>query len=236
MRKIKAVLFDKDGTLVDFNRTWGPAAHAVVKRLANGHAGHLAALVETVGFVPGTSDLMMRSILVSDSTPVYGRRWAKILERDATPDFFAEIDGMFAAEVLRSLTPHPPARAALEALAGRGLPLGLATNDAEANTRQQLRQLGFDRWLSFVAGYDSGHGAKPSPGMVLAFARHAGVEPHEVALVGDTLHDLHAAKAAGAVAIGVLTGLTGDAARDHLADEADLLIGSLEELFGAIRA
>jgi phosphoglycolate phosphatase len=34
--QIRAILFDKDGTLVDFNRTWGPAVQSVLKDLAHG--------------------------------------------------------------------------------------------------------------------------------------------------------------------------------------------------------
>ena len=33
---IRAILFDKDGTLVDFQRTWGPATHEVLTKLCNG--------------------------------------------------------------------------------------------------------------------------------------------------------------------------------------------------------
>src|SRR6185295_4963914 len=35
---IRAILFDKDGTLVDFQRTWGPATHTVMTKLCNGDA------------------------------------------------------------------------------------------------------------------------------------------------------------------------------------------------------
>lgn len=233
MPRIKAVLFDKDGTLVDFNRTWGPATRAVVTRLAAGDAGLMAALAEDCAFVDGSDDLSPRSLIVSDATPVFARPWATILGRAPTADFFAEIDALFIDEVLRSLTPLS-STSALAALAQTGRPLGLATNDSEASARAQMRRLGLDHLLPFIAGYDSGHGAKPEPGMVLAFAAHAGVAPYEVAMVGDTLHDLHAAKAAGALAVAVLTGLTGEAAREELTPHADVVIASLAELESAI--
>lgn len=234
MSSIKAVLFDKDGTLVDFNQTWGPAAHSVAARLARGNDGHFTALLEAIGFVPGTRMLAPRSVVVSDPTPVFARRWAVMLEREPTPDFFIEVDALFAEEVLKSVTPLPAVRETLASLAAGGRPLGVATNDAEENARQQMRHLSFDRWLPFIAGYDSGHGAKPEPGMILAFARHAGLHPAEVALVGDTLHDMHAAKAAGALAVAVLTGLTGEAARAQLAPHADVVINTLDELEAAL--
>jgi phosphoglycolate phosphatase len=97
--------------------------------------------------------------------------------------------------------------------------------------------LGLADHLDFIAGYDSGHGDKPEPGMILAFGRHVGVAPGEIAMVGDTLHDLRAARAAGALAVAVLTGpaaiedLEGEA--DHVLDDIGGLIGMLESLAAA---
>jgi phosphoglycolate phosphatase len=82
------------------------------------------------------------------------------------------------------------------------------TNDAEITARAHARKLGLDEYLEFIAGYDSGFGAKPDPGPVLAFAQAVGVPPSETAIVGDTVLDLAAARAAGAIAIAVLTGPT----------------------------
>ena len=92
-----------------------------------------------------------------------------------------------------------------------GFALGIMTNDAEANTRAQLRRLGIDGLVMFVAGYDFGFGQKPDAAPVLAFAAAAGVAPPEVAVIGDSPHDLIAARAAGSVAVGVLSGPNGQA-------------------------
>ena len=85
--------------------------------------------------------------------------------------------------------------------------------------------------MEFVAGYDSGHGIKPGPGMISAFARHLDVSPGEIAMVGDTLHDLDAARAAGALAVAVLSG---PADRETLAPRADHVLEDISELPGFI--
>ncbi len=82
----------------------------------------------------------------------------------------------------------------------------MITNDAESTARAHVRKLGLDKYLEFIAGYDSGFGAKPDPGPIPAFAQAVGVPASETAVVGDTVLDLAAARAAGAIAIGVLTG------------------------------
>ena len=115
----------------------------------------------------------------------------------------------------------------MTALAGRGYRLGVVSNDAEITVRAHARKLGIDRILQFVAGYDSGFGAKPDPGPILAFANAAGVSPSQVAVVGDTALDVAAARAAGAIAIGVLTG---PAPAATLVPDADAILASAEEL------
>jgi phosphoglycolate phosphatase len=67
--------------------------------------------------------------------------------------------------------------------------------------------------------------------MVQAFAREIGAEPAEIALVGDTLHDLDCARAAGAVAIAVLSGV---ATREDLAPHADYVIADIGDLPGLL--
>jgi len=86
--------------------------------------------------------------------------------------------------------------------------------------------------FDFIAGFDSGHGAKPGPGMLLAFARACGLAPHQVLMVGDSRHDLAAGRAAGMPTLAVLTGV---AEAGDLADLADAVrpdIGHLPDLLG----
>ena len=228
---IKGVLFDKDGTLIDFQRTWGPAIHAVIHALAKGDADKLARQAECLHFDIAERRFRATSPIIGGSTAHYGMAWAAALGRSDFPALRAEIDELAAAACIDSLTPVGEPALVMAELQALGLKLGLATNDAEASARRHLAQLGLESWMDFVAGYDSGHGAKPAPGMVLAFAREIGAAPAEIALVGDTLHDLDCARAAGAVAIAVLSGV---ATREDLAPHADYVIADIGELPGLL--
>jgi phosphoglycolate phosphatase len=224
--EVRALLFDKDGTLLDFQATWGKATLAVLGALADGDRAALSRLVALAEVDPATARFAPTSPVVAGSTWDYAPAWAAALNRDGGPAFLAEVDRLYLAFGRVHLTPIAGAAEALRRAAARGLPLGLATNDAEGNARANLAALAIAELLPFVAGYDSGHGAKPGPGMVLAFADWAGVDPAEVALVGDSAHDLLAARAAGALAVAVTTGL---ARREELEPLADLIAGSLDE-------
>jgi phosphoglycolate phosphatase len=224
---LKGVLFDKDGTLIDFQLTWGPAIHAVIHALAGGDAEKLRAQAEMLHFDVETQRFRPTSPIIGGATAHYGAAWAAALGRTDFLQLRQEIDQIAAVECLRSLTAIDDPAGVIDALHDRGLKVGLATNDAEASARRHLEQLGLSDRMDFVAGYDSGHGAKPGPGMIYAFAREIGATPQEVALVGDTLHDLECARAAGAVAVAVLSGL---ATRGELGPHADHVLEHIGEL------
>jgi len=226
----KALLFDKDGTLIDFDATWGPAAYEVMRALSGGDAEKLRALMIVSHYVEAERRFRPTSPLVAGSSASYGPLWAEALGRTPGPDLYGEMDDLFRYWGLETLAPIGEPAVIAAALKARGLRLGIATNDAERSARAQATALGLGPYLDFVAGYDSGFGAKPHPGMVLAFAAACGCRPDEVALIGDTLHDLHAARAAGTTSIAVLTGPTRADARSDLEPHADYVIGSIAEL------
>jgi phosphoglycolate phosphatase len=227
---LRAILFDKDGTLIDFDATWGPAAYEVMRVLAGGDEAALAELMRVSEYVLEERRFLPTSPLVAGSSAHYGPLWAQALRRPPSADLYREMDELFGRFGLRSLSPIGRPADLAQTLVRRGLRLGIATNDAEASARAQAEALGLTAHLEFIAGYDSGFGGKPHPGMVTAFAAQCAVRPDEVALIGDTLHDLEAARAAGAVSVCVLTGPLGLAARTQLEPHADHVIGSIDEL------
>jgi phosphoglycolate phosphatase len=112
----------------------------------------------------------------------------------------------------------------LGALRSRGIRLGLATNDTEAPARAHLTAAGVLDLFDFVAGCDSGWGGKPGAGQLLAFAAQLNIAPENAAMVGDSLHDLHAARSAGMAAVAVLTGV---AVADELSPHADVVLDNI---------
>ena len=226
-RALAGVLFDKDGTLIDFQLTWGPAIHFVIHSLAQGDAEKVRAQAECLHFDVAARRFHATSPIIGGAAAHYGMAWAQSIGREDFASLREEIDELAAMACLESLTPVGEPAAVLRELKALGLKLGLATNDAEASARRHLDRLELTEWLDFIAGYDSGHGAKPAPGMILAFAEEIGADPAEIALVGDTLHDLECARAAGAVAVAVLSGV---ATREDLAPHADCVIENIGEL------
>ena len=121
----------------------------------------------------------------------------------------------------------------MDGLNARGIRLGVMTNDSERAARAHLQAAGVLDRFAYVAGFDSGYGAKPAPTPLLAFARQEALLPARVAMVGDSTHDLIAGRAAGMVTIAVLTGMADAPTLAPLADVVLPHIGHLPDWLDA---
>jgi phosphoglycolate phosphatase len=118
-------------------------------------------------------------------------------------------------------------------LRDRGYRLGIATMDSEAAAHQAMDKFDARHALDFICGFDTGHGMKPGGGMVTAFAKLIGLPASAIAVVGDSPHDMHMARAGGAGrAIGVLTGVSSKEAL--LESGAHVVLESIADLEAAL--
>ncbi len=226
MHDIRAILFDKDGTLFDFQATWGAWAHELIAELAPGDPVRALALADAMDFDPGAARFRPGSVVIAGT----GREVAALLAPIAGQDAATLESRIATAAAAAPLAESVPLRPLLARLRAAGLKLGVATNDFEAVAHRHVAPV--VDLFDFVAGFDSGHGGKPEPGMLLAFARACGVPRRSVLMVGDSRHDLIAGRAAGMATLAVLTGV---ATADDLVDLADAVrpdIGHLPELLG----
>lgn len=229
---IDGLLFDKDGTLFDFRASWGRWAQSFLTRIAEDPA-HARRLGRAIGYDLDTGTFSPDSPVIAATAADIAAALVGELPGRSVADLTEWID---ASAGQAPMSEAVPLRPLLAALRGQGLRLGVATNDSEAPARQHLANHGITDCFDFISGYDSGHGAKPGPGMCLAFARQLGLEPARVAMVGDSRHDLEAGRAAGMRTIAVLTGIAG---RDELEPHADVVladIGAIPDWLSGLKA
>ena len=226
---IDGLLFDKDGTLFDFRISWGRWASGFVAQLAQG-PDHAAALGRAIGFDLATGQFAPDSPVISATAADIAAALLPHLDGVSRGQLTEQIDDAAAGAVMaEAVALHP----LLTLLRARGLKLGVATNDSEAPARAHLATHGITGYFDFIAGYDSGFGAKPGPGMCLAFAQSLGLDPARLAMVGDSRHDLQAGRAAGMRTIAVLTGI---ATRADLAPLADVVLPDIGAIPGWLDA
>jgi phosphoglycolate phosphatase len=225
--KIKGIVFDKDGTLLDFHATWVPRALAAVVAVADGDESVALAMLQATGYDTEENRVLGGSILAAGNNRDLSLIWAPLAHKPVD-QVETLLNDMFAASDYGDSVAVKDLTSSLKKLADLGLVLGVATMDSEAGIKATLGNFGCLHLFEYSVGYDSGFGSKPGPGMVLGFCQQTGLEPEQVMVVGDNTHDLHMGQSAAAgFNVGVLTGTS---TRSELISDADLVLDSIADL------
>ena len=185
---VDAVVFDLDGTLIDSGRDIAVAANHV--RAARGLPE--LPLATVLDFIGDGVPVLLRRVLGADGLTPEDR------DRDA---FHAH----YRAHCLDHTRPYPGVADTLRALAG--VPLLVATNKPSDYTGPMLAGLGLDGFFRRTVSGDEVPAKKPAPDMIHAVLAGLDLDPARVAMVGDSLNDVRAARAAGTVAVACTFGL-----------------------------
>jgi len=219
---IRGIVFDKDGTLIRFEETWTPAFRASAEHLARelGQPDLAEEMMVAGGWCPRTRRILPGTELASGTTDAVADLWRAVAPELPAPDTLIPwLDAYWHARGMENLTPVDPLDDLFIRLRAEDIHCALATNDSEAAARATAERLGIAPHLSATVGYDSGHGAKPAPGMIRAVQAQWGLPPEHTAMIGDSPADLLAGRAAGCgLVIGVLSGASDRSVLEPLAD------------------
>jgi phosphoglycolate phosphatase-like HAD superfamily hydrolase len=225
---IDVVIFDKDGTLIDFHAMWGGWARELGERLDAGIRRPVSLDVfAAIGFDPSTGRVAPGGQLATATMAGIEETVARVLRRWC-PSIAA---ARRATEAAWSI-PDPVALAVplgdLPAIFGRlrddGRRIAVVTTDDRVPTDATMRSLGVRDLVGALVCGDDGFAMKPEPDPVFAVCQAFRVEPSQTAVIGDTPADIAMGRSAGAGrVIGVRSGIGSDA---DLAD-ADALIDSI---------
>ena len=193
MSRHQAVVFDKDGTLIDVHLTWGPVFARVIPEVAGDAAADAAAAL-ALDLEAGT--IAEDSVIIAGSNAEIAEVVGSVIDEPAAA-VLAALEPLIDDLAARFAAPLDATEPVLEALRSRGIWQGVATNDGVVAAERQLEHLGWRNHFASVLGYDSGFGTKPEPGMLHESARRAGVTIAEVLFVGDSETDRRTAAAAG---------------------------------------
>ena len=225
---IKAVLFDKDGTLIESDGTWIAVFKAFLASAKKIGPDEVNALMAKAGYDVENDRLIPGGILAGGTSQQAIEVWWPELDAEGVIEKWKLLNHDYAhlaQELMRPLMPLVPIFDELHVM---GLKLGVATNDTHSSATDHLHQLGVHDYFVDVIGADSVTIAKPSGQMIARFAKTTGLRPSEIAMVGDNPHDMEEARAGGAgLAIAVLSGNAGRTDIEHL---ADYVLASVAEL------
>lgn len=221
---VGAIAFDLDGTLLDTIHDLAPSVEALLAEL-----GHAAIGKDTVRDMVGRglADLVRR---------VLAR--ARDVAPEAVPaadvaDALARYEVHYAAQLGRETQAFPGMAEGLALLAAEGIPLAVITNKASRFVRPHLRAAGIETLFSIVVGGDDLPTKKPDPGPLLHVASKLGVPAERLLMVGDSINDVRAARAAGCPVVVVPYGYNEGEPVQNLA--ADGIVPTLLALAERIR-
>lgn len=227
MTAIKGVLFDKDGTLIDFEGSWLAFARGMALMAADGDAARAALLLEQAGYDPATGRFRAGSVFAAGTNADVVALWHPRLSGGALAERIAAFNDFGAKYGAKAAVALPGMHDTVSLLYRHGYLLGVATNDSERGAVETLAVLGLSEMFVNAYGFDSVARPKPAPDVVLTFAGATGLDVREVAMVGDNAHDVMAGRAAGCgLVVGVLSG---NGTRQDLA-QADEIVDSIADL------
>jgi len=221
---IKGIVFDKDGTLFDFNATWGAWTRGMIATEAGDDPEKIETLANALGYDFEGGVFWPESIVIAETVDFIADALIEHLPDVSKKDLMTRMHKAAKNEPQVHAAPPWPL---LNEIKEMDILLGVATNDAEDNARAHLGEADVLDLFDFISGYDSGFGGKPEPGQLLGFCTTTGLEPEDCIMVGDSTHDLNAGNAAGMRTVGVLTG---PAQAYELQPYADVILNSIAEL------
>ncbi len=182
---IKAVVIDLDGTLVDTAADLADAAAAMAAELG----------------LPPVDEATFKTYIGNGVSRLVKRVLTREMEAEPPAELLARalpiFERYYAQWVSRKSRPFPGVVEGLEAFKAMGLRLACITNKAMRFTEPLLRDVGLAGYFELVLAGDSLPEKKPSPLPLLHACRTFGVEPGRLLLIGDSLNDTQAARAAG---------------------------------------
>ena len=221
--RIKAIIFDKDGTLFDIQRSWSQWCNIFIDKFCKAHKLKPELLAQALNFDLESGLFKKESIFVHGSIDEVIDKVHSVflkIKKDAIHKSLFE-DIANAKQV-----PLTDLQKLFSQLSD--FKIGLITNDSEDNALAHLDQHRLIKFFDRIFGYDSGYGAKPDSGQLIAFCDQMALEHNEVLMVGDSQYDLIAAKNISMHCLGVLSGT---ATEEELREHTPHIINSIDVLY-----
>ncbi len=227
---ICGILFDKDGTLIDFQSTWIPLYKEAALFVAGNCPKRADEMLAASGYDEITDKVLADTVLAQGTNDEIIEVWLPYAPDTGGCDqeISRAIGDIFSSRIATHAAQVTNLKKLFGILKNRDLKLGVATSDGIDSARSSLEPFGILEQLDFIVGFDSGFGIKPGTGMVEGFAVATGLAFSDIMVVGDSPHDMEMGRAAGVGKnIGVLTGTC---THEHLCHDADHIIDNIADI------
>jgi phosphoglycolate phosphatase len=215
---LSGVLFDLDGTLLDT----AADITLAINRAVTEYGWSTMAESDVRGMIGRGGQVLVERAAQAQQRPLDDSTKASIVER-----FFHHY-GELEERNESTAQPYPGAMVALQRVHVAGLRTGVITNKQRRFAVALLERLGLSRWLDLIVGGDSCERRKPDPQPLLFACESLRMPAPQALMVGDSINDVQAARAAGIAIICVTYGY--NEGQDPRSLPCDAWIDSLAEL------
>lgn len=239
---IKGIIFDKDGTLFDYGKVWGPVVRDAIysglqsinipddKKKECAYAFMRVLGVDADGNTYPDGIIFRHDRLIA----AFFRVLAVTLHYHINPVKVGMLFRIFLSKDEKGIAKRistmefPGVADVFQEADRRGYRMGIVTNDSTVSTKLFLDRMGISQYIVFLRTKDSHVKAKPNPEALREFCQENGLESSEVAIIGDTLVDMefaHQGKAGYRIAV-----LTGSGDIERLTKNADAVYPTLHDV------
>ena len=236
------VVFDKDGTLIDFHAIWGPRTERAIESICSlvdsdqflakqlaaalGYNPKISRVISQGPFASGTRSEM--EIVVATILSQHQISWDKAKELACR--HFGPV--LTAPPTNSELKPRGNVQESISRLKASGTRVAIATSDNREPTEAALRELNLTQAVDLIlCADDPGTPSKPDSSVLDYISQQLVVSNDRTVMVGDTVSDLKMARKAN---VALTVGITGGADEtNELEPYADILLSSVDELVPA---
>ncbi|SON49655.1 HAD family hydrolase [Vibrio tapetis] len=228
---IKGLLFDKDGTLLEFHTMWLEVAKGAAQDIGDMHNTKISVedLLVAIGVHGNYVD--NHGLLAANPVEDTANAWFELVKPQVSPLLFSQqVKSAFNTQVEKNpdlIQAIVGVKETLIELKQKGYYLGVATADTKDSTLYSLQQAGLLDLFDYVGYSDGDIQPKPHPALLEAFCLSTDLCAKQIVMFGDTVSDMEFGHNAGAYKIGVLTGT---ATADELKPHADVVLSSVSSL------
>lgn len=214
--KIKGILLDKDGTLIEFEKTWHKVFQGIFDELEKDYGlseAEISCLKKCSGFLE--QGFEKESLIQYATVEEIIRQWVEVLNKGEENASLGKKPRKKALEELMErhskgpnakITPLDNTLETIHKFHREGYILGIATADSKESTLHNLRVLGVEEYFQFIGSDDGYFRGKPDPHMGEEFCKRFQLKPEEVLYVGDSTTDMEFAENNGFHFIGIKSG------------------------------
>ncbi|OEL03431.1 HAD family hydrolase [Staphylococcus succinus] len=228
---MKWILFDKDGTLIYFDRSWMKIGVQLVEDFMTTYQEDIKdveAGYVYLGIIDG--EIQPGTIMASGALDEMVQAFCEIANQDVTQ--WAQnrsqtlVDNRIPENVVVEGIDET-----LATLKNQGYKMGIVTSDSNKGVQQFLEATNFSQFFDVIISTEADAVEKPNPEVLNPLFNNYEVAPHDVTIVGDTANDIQTGVNANlGLSIAVLTGV----GLEHEFDKADYVVATANDVISIL--